>query len=306
MGNPNEAGVTIESLDASLDELLKAADAKDVADKLSKAYGGVNIENSGTMSDGKPSGGGQAGAGDIGGIDDMMIGKMIGGLASMGYSDSQIRAFMRGKMDDEGEEEETEETDEGDEPMEEDIEKSLRKSMGRGFADAFGSDPAISEGIDAAPFMEALTVKTVQSLDLINKSVHRGQLTQTKVNKSMAVVLVQQNQLIKAMAQRLGVIERQPMPQRGITDVPTARALAKGMPGEVGARAPQQLRKSEALNVLTYMNLVKGIKHIDGNTTLDTIARYEAGGQISENAVSAVHQFLATHPGEAEAAKRYA
>ena len=68
--------VELGGITATLDELVKAADATEIV----KAYGGTNVEWSGHVDErGKVAGGG-AGGGDVGGLDDMMIGKMAQSL----------------------------------------------------------------------------------------------------------------------------------------------------------------------------------------------------------------------------------
>lgn len=295
-----EPTVTIDSLDASLDDLLKAADATDLKSKLSKAYGGVSIEHGGHYTEGKQKGGGAAGAGDIGGIDNMMIAKMTASLANAGFSEAQITAFMRGKAEEDADEPDEDDEDEGGDYEDED-EPDFGKSDRHDFAKSFREDSVIAEAIDAAPFMESLTAKTTKALDAIAKSQTGHFKTQSKVNRAMAGALYQQGQLIKALSARLGIIERAPNPPKGRTG---AAPLHKSMPGEAGV--PQgQLRKSEALATLNYMSLIKGQKTIGGEPVSIVISKLESAGMISDEAIHEVQKFLATHPSEAAAAKAY-
>ena len=57
--------VEMAGLSASLDELVKAADATDVV----KSYGGTNVETSGHVDERGQAGGGMAEAGDMGSRD---------------------------------------------------------------------------------------------------------------------------------------------------------------------------------------------------------------------------------------------
>lgn len=311
--------VTTDSLDASLDDLLKAADASDLKDKLSKAYGGVNVEHTGHVEPGRGNvGGGLPDGGDLGTIDNMMIGKMVAKLSEAGFSESQIRAFMS-----DGGEEEEEEDEEEDEEMVGGAggsfvpnqrvgtaKKSGHAGVGETFRKSFMEDPDIAEAVDAAPFMEALTAKTTQALDTISRSLAKSEKGQTKMNRAMAGAMYQTGQLLKSqahvineLAKRLNIVERTPMPPRGQTG--NARALHKGMPGEAG-RPVERLTKSEALGSLSYLNLVKGERFIAGEQTSHIIAKLESSGEISPEALGHVQKFLETNPNEADAAKQYA
>lgn len=317
----NQEELTMDALDSTLDDLMKAAEATDLQEKLRKA-GGVSVEHSGHYTEGGKKGGGLPGSGEQGGIDRMMIAKMTAALTGAGFSSDQVAAFMAGKAEEEEEEEE--------EDLDEEMEGAMRDAYAKGYAKArsefgksdawdddeevesfrksFEDDPTIAEAIDAAPFMESLTAKTTSSLDRIQKSVHDGFASQKQVNRALAAAFFEQGQRLKKservideLARRLGMVERQPLPQKGRTAAP----LHKSMPGEAGKGGPQQLRKSELLGSLSYLNLVKGEKHIAGEPTLQVISKLESTGDISKGAVEHVERFLATHPNEAEAAKAY-
>lgn len=309
MSGINEQGTSVDGLDASLDDLLKAADAGALAAKLEKAYGGVSVEHSGHDEPGKGhQSGGLPGGGDIGGIDNMMIGKMVNALSAAGYSDAAIRAFMKGKAEDE-EEMEEDVADEDDEEMEM---GGYKKSFDPApFRKSFHEDPDIAEAVDAAPFMEALTARTTEALDRMHKSMTSTSRRQDKVNKAMAVAMVQQSQLIKSqqtviseLGRRLNIVESTPMPSKGHTNLVGAQPVKKSLGATPDAQS--QLRKSDLASILSYRNLVKSDKVIAGEQTTHIIAKLESGGQITPKAVEDCQQWLANNPTEAEAALNYA
>ena len=192
MSEHNEPQVDVASLDASLGDLLKAADAQGLQEKLSKAYGGVSMEHAGHIEPGRGTvGGGMPGSGDVGRIDNMMIGKMVGALAGAGFSDSAIRAFMKAKMDEDEEEEEEPDGDEDGEDDDDDgdgMPPAYAKSSSHDFRKSFAQDPDIAEAVDAAPFMEALTARTTEALGKIAKSMGRSQSKQDKMKDRKSVV----------------------------------------------------------------------------------------------------------------------
>jgi hypothetical protein len=309
-----EQTVTVDSLDASLDDLLKAADASDVKDKLEKAVRGehpgassVNYETSGHYDEGGQAGGGVAGMDEAGSIDDLMIGKMIdAGVAAETVAD--FVAFMRGAQEDD---EDDDDYDEDDEDM---YEKGGYDQHGerlqKSYPDEFAADPDIAEAIDASPFMEALTAKTVQAIDELQKSQLRERHGQKKYNSSMAGAVYQVGTLLKSqsaviaeLSKRLGIVETTPMPQKGATG--SAVALHKALPGETTTDPNTALSRREVTSTLTYMNLVKGMKTVCGQKTGELAVMAEAGGSIDRDTLDEVQRFLATHPNEGKLAKSY-
>ena len=291
MSDQNEETVTLESIDAALDTLIKATDATDLLKGGIDQYGHVDER-------GKTSGG-RAGPSDAGGLDKMMIGKMEAALIDQGFSADAIAAFMSKGDDEEEEEEEEKDDDDGDNPF------------GKSF-DAFQGDPAIADAIDVSPFLEALVQRTSEQLDYLGKSQAAAGAEQAEVNRSMAVAMYGVAQLVKsveqvtnALNQRLALVERQPSTPRGAQSAPQARAMAKSFGGNSGGDQPAQLHKSHVVNTLSYMNLEKGIKEIGGQATSELIGLYEGGGQLAPQALRSVHQFLATHPNEVQAALTY-
>jgi hypothetical protein len=328
-GQEQEPTLTPEQVQAGLQDLLKAVDATDLA----KSFRGVAVDQGGHVDERGQTQGGYPAEGDAGGLDSMMIGKMQQSLIDAGFDAGSIAAFMRGKQ---GEEEEPEEEEEegamsgkfgkpadtgggvGTNPRvrpgsarksgHDDVDP-LEKAL-----DAFTQDPAIADAIDVSPFLEGLVQRTAEQIGGLAKSLSAGQARQDQVNHAMATALYGVGQLVKGqqdvishLRQRLGVVESQPQPAQGVTQLSNARPLHKSLPGEVGqgGAAPEQLTKSEVINTLSYMNLEKGMREIGGQKTSEIIGLYEAGGSLTPQALGTVHQFLSTHPSEAQTARSY-
>lgn len=314
--------VDTSELSASLNELIKAANAT----KLVKGEG-VSIDNSGTMSDGKSSGGGQGSMSDAGGLDDLMIAKMSAAGVDAATL-SAFRAFMSHEEPDgdEGGESDDDEDDEMEGKMgmapqapftraprpspkggtqKSKSERGLSKAM-----DQFRSDGDIEEALDVSPFLEAITARTAEMIDGMRKSHRTAAVDQGKVNAKMAAAMYQIGSLLKSQVQvidtlrsRLGIVERAPVAApRGATTQP--KALAKSMPGEVGGQS-KQLSKSEVVSTLSYMNLEKGMREINGVRTSELVGRLEGGNVLDQGTLDAVAQFLRTNPAEASSAKAY-
>lgn len=312
----DETETTIEGIDASLAELVKAADATDML----KAYGGVAIDTYGHHDERGAVSGTLADTGDVGSLDSMMIGKMGETLISAGYPADAISAFMAAFQEEEEEEEEQGLEGRMGKPADTSggvgTNPRVKPTAGGGMSkamDQFRADPDMADSLDVSSFLEALTARTAEQLDHINKSLHGSAAHQAGVNRAQAVATYQMGQLLKsvasvtdALAHRLGMIEQQPMPQRGHTQLTGAQPLNKGMPREAGTpEAGMQLQKSHVLATLSYMNLEKGIKEIAGTPTSTVIGNYEGGHQLSQQHFDAVQGFLAAHPHEAEVAVSY-
>jgi hypothetical protein len=304
------AELNLDGITATLDELVKAADATSVV----KSYGGTSVEWSGHVDErGKVAGGG-ADSGDVGGLDDMMIGKMAQTLIDAGYDAGEIQAFMAAKQKEEDEEED--EDMYGEMGTVHNQRPTAKSASAEGepltkARDQFRQDPDIADAVDVSPFLEALTARTAEAIDDIRKSMHSDRVRNAGVDRAMAAAVHQIGTLQKGMAtvmhaldERLDLVERQPVPAKGATSLTGARALQKSMPNEAGS-GEESLSKSEVIGTLTYMNLEKGIHDIGGRPTGQLAMMLEGGGTVDQQTLDAANGFLAAHPAEAETARNY-
>ncbi len=301
-----EPTTQVDALEASLHDLLKAADATDLADKLIKGSG---IETG--------TGDSLAGPGDAGSLEDMMIAKMseagysvdagtaasLVGLAASFFDKMKGKAF--GEPDADGDEDEEEE------------QVGKRKGgavpipgMQKSFAQTFRDDDDISKAVDVSPFLEAIAARTSEGLDSLSKSQRAIEKKGDRFQKAAAIAIVQVGSLVKSqqaiiaeLGRRLGIAERQPMQAKGVTG--TARPLNKSMPGEIGPGAPQPLQKNEFLSVLSFMNIRKSMREIAGMKTSDIISKANSNAPVPQDAVDAVQLFLKTNPQDAVAARSF-
>lgn len=341
--------VDVTGLEASLNELVKAADATDLVKGKGADWGSVNREHSGRMDEDGKGGGGVAT--EVGSLDDMMIGKMsetaMSALADAGFTAPQIAAFMSAKQEDEEEGEEEEEEGE-EEEMEgkagsffshsrpEPSGKMRGKAAGAMPPPPYGGkkarksasspegeqltksidhlreDPDIGNAIDVSAYLEAMTMRVAEQIDGLTKSTNDARADQQNVNRAFAAALWQTGKLVKsqavviqALGQRLGLVEAQPAPAKGVQSPSRAAALAKGFAGEAGGPGAQRLSKSEILGTLSFMRLEKGITEIHGQKTSEVIGLFEGGNVIAPETVNAVESFLRQNPGDATKARAY-
>jgi hypothetical protein len=313
MADGTNEEVTLEGLDSALTDLVKAAEATDLV------KGG--LEHSGRVDEKGKGGGGHADYSDAGGLDNMMVGKM----ASAGVPADMIAdfgEFLAGKAKGDDEDEEDEDEDEENQAgfkgkkygksdaadFDSDIDdEPMQKSM-----DSFREDSDIASALDVSPYLEAMTMRTAEQIDDMRKSLTEQAGSQFEVNRRQAAALYQigslvkaQSAVVEALGQRLGLVERTPNAPKGATSAPTAQAMAKSMPGEAGAAGGEQLKKSEVLSVLSYMNLEKGIKTIGQQSTVEAIGLLEGGGRVSEDVIRAAHDFVTSNPTIEKEARSY-
>lgn len=314
----DEGTVTVEGMSDALDQLVKATDALDV---LGKGGDASNVEHSGHNDERGKVGGGRADRSDAGGLDNMMVGKM----AEAGIPVDMIAdfsAFMSGKQsDDEDEEEEEENGKMKGKPHGKDAMHGYDKSDPKPDAeplkkamDEFREDKDVADAVDVSGYLEGFTAKTADMLDGIRKAMQDTSNSQASVNAMQSRALHQMGSLLKSqsgvidvLADRLGIVEKQPNAQRGaVTDV-GAKTLSKGMPGEAGTGGESMIKSQrELLNTLSYMNLEKSIKQIGSQQTNEAIYLLEGGGVVSNEVTAAAEAFLAQNPAEAETARTYA
>lgn len=332
----DQSGVTLEALNSSLEDLVKAADATELLNKADAS----GIEHTGRVDESGKGGGGRADRSDAGGLDNMMVAK----LTEAGLDAGTIAMFSEfvGKQKKDKKDDDEENGDDMSAEMTDvvaDMHAYAKKNgsmkgysypgMDKSGDNAGGSEPLvksleefrkdsdIADAIDVSPFLEALTANTASQIDGLRKGIVDGQANQVDVNQKMAAALYQVGTLIKSqesvisvLGERLGIVEREPQKQKGATNLSGAEALNKSIPGEAGgppAVNPQgeQLTKAELLSTLSYMNLEKSIKNIGATKTCDAICLLDGGNKLDPQILAAASDFLVQNPNEAQTARTY-
>lgn len=337
---------SLDALDASLQDLLKAAET--ITGEPLRKGDGVQIDNSGTHgSDGK-QGGGQGSMSDAGKLDDIMIGK----LTQAGYNASQINQILgfakdvgggsffqherpsptmsgkrggkppmppfKGKadedLDDDDDDDEIE--DEGEQQMPPGMRgKRTRKS----FAQQYADDPDISDTVDVSAFLESFVARTTDSLDSIDRQFRKAMKKSHGQTESQFVAMAKafvgltdfvkaQHGIINELGVRLGVVEKQPAAQpRGVTSLHQHQTRTiEKSMPHEAGNGSNSLKKSEYAAILTFMNLEKGIKQIAGRSIAMELVPMVESNELPQDVQLEIHNFLRRNPGEAQLAKSYA
>jgi hypothetical protein len=321
--NVTSVEVTTDSLEASLNDLLKAADAGEV---LSKASAGA-ISASGTQgSEGAQGGGMNA---DPGRVESLMIGKLIDsglvdpmpsmmgamnidGLDVSQFGDGRFAGYLTGFMHGKA----GQQMDTGD-GSNEDYMDGYRKGYLHGhgassggtqksqqapdFVKSLQSDSEISEAlaIDGTGFLRSIVTHVGTALNGFSKSRQTLDRSHALALYQIGTLVKSQQAVIKELGQRLGIVERTPLPRKGVTNDAQAKALKKSFEG---GEESKPLTKSQVTNVLSYMRLQKGLPTVAGRQISDAVAYTESTGEVQPDTLSAIQAFLASNPTEASAA----
>lgn len=277
-----------DALDATLKNLLDSVEKTD----LNK--GGV--ENSGTHGSGGKQGGGQGSESDAGPIDNMMIAKMIQAGVDVKTA-GQFADFMAAKMRGDGDDDEDDEDyGKSSAALGKEFAEQLTKSFREHLSENLDSEADTM--VDITPYLDGLTTTVGEQLEGLNKALAASHASQDKINKALARAVHQMGSLVKSQAKvidalghKLGILEKAPVqPPKGKTG--TATPMEKSMAGEAGGGGFENLTKSQVLSALSYANLVKGQRDINGQRTSDVITNLEAGGVYDERTHAHLQGFL--------------
>lgn len=176
-------------------------------------------------------------------------------------------------------------------------EEIAEEPMVKSYQEQFAEEPMMAEGYDVSPFLERQSQLLAASLDQIqermakslegqNENSRAFNIGLAKSLRGMAQLSKSQTSLIKALAERLEVVENQPLPRRGHSNV---RTLSKSMAGEVGA-GNESLTRVQVLDTLEAMAMKMDYAPCGVKLT-DAVAGVEGGGDILKSLMNDVVKF---------------
>lgn len=172
-----------------------------------------------------------------------------------------------------------------------DADPSITESLTKGFSE----NSELQEQLDVSPYLEEQHAELVKSLVSLGEVIEQSDRRQHGFNLLLAKATHQTGTLLKAMSERLGVIEAQPArapKSRGIRQ--NQGALEKSF-GDTQGGAPRegsaQMSKDEALDTMTeMMKSHNGTAPCGEDINLAT-AKYEQTGQMSKGMRDDIIQF---------------
>ena len=156
--------------------------------------------------------------------------------------------------------------------------------------------------MQTAEAIDAVDTSISKSLGEISKRNDRVAQALVKSLTTVSTALQTQGAMISALAKRLGVVEQTPRAPKG----KVAQPIVKSGFGNGNDGGGESLTRRELCNTLTFMNLEKGLKTINGFKTSELAVAAEAGGVVAAETLEAAQRFLREHPTEAAKAKAYA
>jgi len=165
------------------------------------------------------------------------------------------------------------------------------EELDKSFQEQWAEAEADEGTYDVSPFLERVHQQTAAALDQIQSNLQKSIMAQgknqTQFNihlakslQGMARLAQGQEELIKSLAERLEVVENQPLPRRGAANVGQARVLQKSIPNEAGT--VDQLSRGQILDALEDMAL-KSDNAPCGEQLTRAMALFESSGQLSKS-----------------------
>jgi len=180
---------------------------------------------------------------------------------------------------------------------ESETEDTAEEPLAKSYQEQFAEEPMMAEGYDVSPFLERQSQLLAASLDQIqermakslegqNENSRAFNIGLAKSLRGMAQLSKSQTSLIKALAERLEVVENQPLPRRGHSNV---RTFSKSMAGEVGA-GDEGLTRVQVLDTLEAMAMKMDYAPCGVRLT-DAVAEVEGGGDLRKSLMNDVVKF---------------
>ncbi len=147
----------------------------------------------------------------------------------------------------------------------------------------------VQDALDISEYLEGQHDAMLKALGAVGDRLEANQEGQNRFNLVLAKAIHQSGQLIKAMSERLGVIERQPARQpksMGANAPAGGQTLEKGFGGGAPASDPSALSKSDILDTMEEMHLQKGALAPCGEDLTLATAKYEQTNQLSKALIS--------------------
>jgi hypothetical protein len=175
--------------------------------------------------------------------------------------------------------------------------ESRPQALHKSLSAAMDEDDGVGPLVDASDFLKSLVSGVDHRLNAVSDEVGRqGRATrellkaQGTLVKGLAGIVAEQDQIIKALGERLGTVERAPAPRRAVTATPasvTSRPLAKSVTGGAG---PDILSKSQITQGLRTLMLHAVNESDDAaqDRIMHATALYEQTGAVPPNILAAI------------------
>lgn len=157
------------------------------------------------------------------------------------------------------------------------------------------SNETIQKALDVSDFLTEQQGELVKSLSALGEVVQKSDARQHEFNLVLAKSIVDVGNLVKAVAQNIGAIAKQPARAPKSAGVPGGTALQKGFAGAPAADE-SQLTKGEVLGTLEAMlekSMTSGQGGVaaNGEDLLTAIAKYEQMNRMSPGLLEEVKAF---------------
>lgn len=172
------------------------------------------------------------------------------------------------------------------------------EDLSKSFTEIVSDDPQIQEGYDAMEFLERFATLQTGALDQVKEVMEKGFGKQGDFNKAMAhanalmgKVVIGQGALIKSLTERLGIVEKTPMPRRGVS---SAQQLQKSTLPTGDKEQLQYAQVEQGFNAVTQQSIQEGRGGMAkcGEDPAEAWAIYSRSGHLSPAMHNEIKSFL--------------
>ncbi len=157
---------------------------------------------------------------------------------------------------------------------------------------SFTDNEPIQKALDVSEYLEAQHGATVDALTALGSILEKSETRQHNYNIILAKAVHQTGELLKAVSQRMGIIERQPAHaprSRGVGQPAAGNAIEKSFAGD--PPADEQMSKSEILDAMEGMMQKSDPNGSDASQILLATAKYEQTNQLSKAMYGKIMEF---------------
>lgn len=174
-----------------------------------------------------------------------------------------------------------------------DDDPQIHDEITKGFTDP---EEGLQKALDVSEYLESHNSALIDSLSAVRDALEKSDSRQHDFNLVLAKAVYQSGELIKSMAERIGVLESQPAyapKSRGVGQPARGQTLEKGFAG--AGPGGEQLSKGEILDTLSDMMAKSDPNGSFANQVLHESAKYEQTNQLSKAMLDKVMEFRATN-----------
>lgn len=175
-----------------------------------------------------------------------------------------------------------------------------KDTLAKSVTEGLQQNDTLQKALDVSDFLSEQHAELNKSLTKVCDAIDKSDARNHELSLLMAKAIVDTGKLVKAVSERLGVIEAQPArgpKSLGTGQSASGRVIEKSFGGQ--APAGEELSKSQIMDGMETMVMKGGTRFRTGEDIATALSRYEQFNQISKGALDEVSGFLKSNTGAA-------